>query len=634
MLDRAVGNTQGMLGTIKQTNQDSADRAILARALAVRDPAEYAKQMAAGQIVGADAQNASLDLLKFAEGRQDALQQRSDILYDSNRERTLDSQQDAFSAILGAAATELKTTGNRAKANAMGEAANLDLKSREQFHTFLDRLEDDPNQSLSRLRFGIEMEDRERRRRAADLVNRARAVGNDPMKQAEIFAGERDPEVKILAEQMGLGLGENFGQSALGSRANFGVNDASSVGLKYGYEKNLGRRYGNLVELAMANGAPPPPGSDTWRVANGNRKPTMGEVYDYNAQHILPISARRGDAGGEGTTATGPGQIVNRTRAAFAKELWGDNWRNKPATLENERQLMQVIYQKQGPQAWEATKEYAAFRDPNFFKGKDYKEVEPLLFAIDGGVLPDNHLTEAIAFQDFLQVEKGNLSTGAKVYLNTKGMAGDDLATVAAKVAERVGAENPRDVEEEIRNVLSRARAKGVKISEAQVGGLILNSLEDDNGIFTWSDFNQQTNIRDSDLEDFAATADTARMEAQKYEAAEAALGKIATYAKQYQTAEQEALAALRSAKVRPESGDAAVQAFQNLQRISEAQAKFIKPQMEYIRKREAELAEKELKARAKAEKEAEQASNLAEVRAKREEANMRRLFYGAPGKI
>lgn len=602
LLNQAGQNAQNITGIIQDQETENANRAVMDRMLSVQDPQEYARQMAAGQILGADQANASLEMLKQAAAQQDVLQRRADTLYASERGQMLDSQGDAASAAVGQA-QELVKQGKRKEAfNLLGQQ-QLSLQQRGAEAKLLDTLEDDPSQLLASTRLGWEAQDRADLDQARVLLDQVRKVGNDRPAQQAIIDKHPNANVRFLTEQLGNQLGENISRDVTGSQATLGITGPSS-GLKVGYERNLGRRYGNTVQVAMANGAPPPPEEGA----------TMGEVYDWNQEWMLPAS---GDAN---TTATGPGQLVNKTRKDFGERhgqrLFGKDWRDVPWTMENERKLLREVYKEQGPGAWEATKNYAAF-GPEFFKGKSYDEVESLLFAIDGGVLPEDYQRETTAVQQKMEQRLRNLSTGAKVILNSKSLEGKTTADAAAIVAKQLGSDKPREVEEAIRETVNRARSMKppVDISEAEAGGLLLNSLESDSWYsVSWSDFRSDTNLMEKVLRQFAAEHNTARNQAQEFEQDGVALEKVKALDDQYLTARVNAEKALENAKGRAGSGNAAIKALKELENIGNKKKELLRVAELDLKRREkhdeALLATAKAAAEKAAEEEAKKAAN------------------------
>ena len=77
MLGNATRSGIDLIDTIKQTNEEAADRAILNRAMAIDDPAAYAAAKANGTLVAADAPNASLATLRDVDNRSGTLLNRA-----------------------------------------------------------------------------------------------------------------------------------------------------------------------------------------------------------------------------------------------------------------------------------------------------------------------------------------------------------------------------------------------------------------------------------------------------------------------------------------------------------------------------------------------------------------------------
>lgn len=71
---------------------------------------------------------------------------------------------------------------------------------------------------------------------------------------------------------------------------------------------------------------------------------TIGEIYDYQRNVMVPETAKRGVGGGQGSSAVGAYQIVSKTMERIAPQVLGANWRNIQFTPEVQDKLGKALF--------------------------------------------------------------------------------------------------------------------------------------------------------------------------------------------------------------------------------------------------------------------------------------------------
>lgn len=566
LLDRAVGNATAGVGQLQSLQEaqraaetQAADRFVLEKMLSTQDPNRYQQMRTDGSLLGPAASKVSNAMLLQAEAR-------GDQLYNRDRTLTRDGELKAAESIWDRAAPEAISNPELAQRI----LATAKFSNAEDAAAFSERgrklLVDTTAASRAAKKDTHDLA-------TASAVKKALGYGKfNPTGVADFLdtlppdvVGDVVDRLKQLGEDTSAYYGSNptrAGEPAVDPGGNTIIDGADNMSA-------LLRRYGNLTNRAATAAGPddPPPGTEAWQTLNPGKVVTQGALYDWNQKHVLPASGKLR------TTATGPAQIVNATRQEFAPKVFGDDWRNTPVTLENEKKLARAIYAKQGAKAWAAT---GMFKDLSAFQGKDWDEVEPLIFYIDGGVAPSSFKKQTSQFGALVNDKILNLSEGAKVILNAQGKENYDSGMAGEEVAKRLGKDT--DVSEAIGlidEIYRKAHAAKVPLTHAEVAGLLMNNIQPD-GFTTVSDLRNEFDVKDGKLLREAKDLINARTSLKEYKKDLATLAEVDRLQKQYDQDKDSAQDALAHARRNGDAGQSAINAFNKWQKTSDRLAELV----------------------------------------------------------
>jgi muramidase (phage lysozyme) len=575
---QGVATVQGVQDAQKAAETQAADRFVMEKMLSTQDPNQYNKMRADGSLLGPAADRASSATLVAAEGR-------ANDLYTLDRTRTRNRELQAAEKLLDVAAPmavddpegALRVM-SQAKFTNVEDQIDLDKKVRDLFL---------PKQREA----DAGRRDEELNRRAADLADRLVSFGgSNPRGQAQLYQSEADAEVRRRALKFMTDWGEdtkkfhgtNQGMDPLNSI----VTESGSLANKIydGVEDAQYRQFGNNLQMAMKVAGPsnPPPGTPEWTSMNGGRVPSQADMMDWQEKYVKPVSqAERGED--NYTTAIGPYQVVNRTRAdiinRFGKQLFGTNDLSKiPYTLENEDKIAAKIYQTQKAGAWQATQDYLGLKDLKAFKGRSWDEAKPLLSYIDGGVAPRSFAREATQIEARLRESELALTEGQKVILNAKVNQSWGLAEATDDLMKFVGKEaRPGDIREIVEKTVRQAKEAGTAITHAEAVGLIKNALHDDKAWNT-SDLSSDLDLEDSKLVQSAKDLGNARAALKSFERNQDAAKRVQELREEYKKAAAKAESSLAQAKRSPNAGESALVDFKKWQDVSDRLRKLVAP--------------------------------------------------------
>lgn len=592
---QGVATIQGVQDEQRAAETRAADRFVMEKMLGTQDPAKYNQMRADGSLLGPAADKVSSATLVAAEGR-------ANELYTLDRTRTRNRELQAAEKLLDHAAPmavhdpegALRVM-SQAKFTNAEDQIDFDKKVRDLFV----RPPGDAG-AAARRKEGLE-------RAAADLADRVISVGgSNPRAASQTLAGEQDPLVRAMAVDRLTKVGENtkgyYGTTQGMDPLNSIVTETGSLigGVADGPEDAQFRQFGGNLSLGMKAAGPsnPPPGSPEWTSMNGGRVPSQADTMNWQANYVLPGSeARRG--AGRGTTAIGPYQIVNKTRAdiveRYGKQLFGTTDPSKiPYTLENEDKIAEQVYKTQKAGAWEATQNYPGFQDLKAFKGKSWDEAKPLLAYIDGGVAPRSFSTEAKQIEARLRESELALTEGQKVILNAKVNQSWGLTEATDDLVKFVGKEvRPGESRELIEKTVRQAKEAGTVITHAEAVGLIKNAIRDDGnvvpipfssaGIFsgkqpTISNLSDDLDIEDSKLVQSAKDLGNARAALKSFEGNQDAAKRVQDLREEYKKAAAKAESSLAQAKRSPNAGESALVDFKKWQDVSDRLRRLVAP--------------------------------------------------------
>ena len=235
LLGNAVQSGLSMIDTVRNTNADAADRAIMARLAGVQDPSQFN----AASIIGADGANASTGVLQAVGNRPGTL------LDWATSRNTLEQSQYGFgrtkdaNAILDNPENRDAIANARVKAasgnlqGAMSDLTRLGLRT-DQFASILGDAEQSANSALSRdmnqqrlteSQYGFgrtQRADKITDQTAAAMADISRNAADPVQAARQMYAGNYSPEVLNNLIARGIGSGPSGGAST-GSAGGGGI---------------------------------------------------------------------------------------------------------------------------------------------------------------------------------------------------------------------------------------------------------------------------------------------------------------------------------------------------------------------------------------------------------------------------
>lgn len=567
----------------------AADRFALEKMLSTQDPVKYNQMRADGSLLGPAADFVSPATLQAAEAR-------SGTLYTQARERNRNAELQAAEKVWDEAVKY--ATNDPAKAQAILSTANFtDANDSADFAKKARDLFVKPNtEGAARAR-------KEQLGRASfDLAEKVMAVGaNNPEAAARILSGEKDPLIRGGAVDRLTDLKQDttqyYGPTLASNPRNAIVNESGQLRgrISDGPEEAQYKMFGNNLNMGMAAAGPnnPLPGTPEWSQRNGGRAPSQADIVNWGNSFVLPGSeAERGE--GKGTTAIGPFQIVNKTRADFinryGQQLFGTNDPARiPFTLENEEKLAAKIYQEQKAGAWQATQNYAGLKDGSAFKGVPWSEAKPIIQYIDGGVAPKSFREEIRQLEAGIAERELGLSEGQKVILNARDKANYGLAEATAEIQKSLGKESrPGEIRELVESTVRKAKEAGTTITHAEAAGLIMNAISDDSDLFSFrtlsgnlptvADLRGDLDLQESKLVQEAKDLGNARADLKSFERNRDALKRVKDLAEKYKTDAAKADRDLAKARQSADAGESAISSFAQWQDTSDRIRKLVAP--------------------------------------------------------
>lgn len=350
LLGNATRSGLDMIDTIRNTNAEGADRAILQRMVGVQDPAAYDPNA----IIGADGSRASLATLRGVGDYADTLLNRAVTRgnmdwtnYGRDRVRTgneiLDSNSDAINTARSMAVAGDIKGAQRILGGIQGlrpEQFNEILGDVDQFGT-RSLARDVTSQRLTQDRYGFGRQIRSDN--AGDAATAAiaevlRSAGSpqDARVALERLSSTMSPEAFSRAVQ---GLG-GFGYGNVYSPFGTGGGGAAGGGLAPSAPGTAGTQQGNPYDTVVGFGQ-----------FGNSQKPitqmSIGEAIQFGKDVLIPgtrNNAQLGLSGGKGSSAMGAYQITQGTLEEFAPKVLGANWRDQPMSPENQERIAEAIF--------------------------------------------------------------------------------------------------------------------------------------------------------------------------------------------------------------------------------------------------------------------------------------------------
>lgn len=586
MISKAVGHASAGVGQLQNMEKEreaarteAADKLVLEQMLAIQRPEELQAKISDGSLVG----RALDDISMAARGAIDA---RGDTL----RTRVQAAGEDKLADLLRSAAPDAVHNLPKAVRGLQG-AADASLQSQVKALEIAERL----NQTGTVSKAAASAAKKEQFNEEVlghiyTITDRGRNDQENHDHLAKLDVKMRD------AVERGLKAKGVDTSGFAGATPTFATEDGiSGKGVGYGYSNYLYKGFQNQTIEAMELAGPdkPFPGTEAWHEMNPDKKQvTMGDVYDWRQKNELPYSREKRGAD-KGTTASGPYQIVNQTRADFVKrygkKLFGTTNMNEiPLTMENEEKLYKVIYNEQMLDAakakrdgknvnspWSATNDYEGLKDLSVFLNTSAEEAGPLLARIDGGVKPDNFEKRIGVFKEVVEEQARGMTEGAKVMLNAKAKAAQGPADVAQEMVKLLSTTSGKDatpqlgeitqtVEEVVRN------SKG-KLTHAEAGGLIMNALREDGYVSSISDIRSDLALDESKLKEAIKDAANMRIELEAHERHMTTLTELDTRLQKYKAQELAAETQLNAARTRKAAGSGAIKQYAKLKAMSDS---------------------------------------------------------------
>lgn len=563
-----VMGLQAIQGARDAAEHQAADRFALENMLSTQDPAKYNQMVADGSILGPAAGKVSNSTLM-------AMEQRSNDLYTLGRQRTRDQEMQAADAVWNRAAPVAVNNPEEAQ-KILGRAHFTDTRDAAAFSEAARKLYVDPEHGASaRDRAKKEEQVSEAYRNVDKLLGYG---DQNPEGKAQFLETIQDPVVKQLTIDRANQLHEN-------TPAYYSSAPAPNPGgpaITDGPENAMFKQFGNNLSMGRAAAGPsnPDPGSPEWVTQNGGRVPTQADVMNWTNTYVKP-SSEKARGKGQGSTAIGPAQVLASTRAdvinRYGKQMFGTTDPKKiPYTLENEDKIAGKVYKDQGPEAWQATKNYAGFKDPSTFKDRPWGDAKPLLYYIDGGVAPASYQTKIKQFESTLEDRKNGLSEGAKVILNARPNEGWGLSEAAEDLIKTYGKETrPGEATQLVEETVRNAKEAGTTINYAEAVGLIKNAVHDER-LWNFDNLHDKVDIWDDKLAQTAKDLGNARADLKSYDKNMETLNRVKELQQQYAKDHATARSQLAQAKDHADAGTSALNAFKKWQETSDQIAKLV----------------------------------------------------------
>ena len=329
LLSNATRSGMDMIDTVRNTNAEAADRAILQRMVGVQDPTAYDPNA----IIGADGSRASLDTLRGVGDYAGTLLSRAVTGENLNQTRYTNQRTQTGNALMDAAAEPARQFAIATRNNDQATANSLLRTNPELANLRPDQLmglitEGDTlaNSHLARTRTGQLIDQSThnfgRQKRGENITDQTAAL------RARLARTASDPQ------------------------------HAEQLLWQYAQDNNLAPEVINnlLPGVGSAGGASVgggvPAGSDPSRIMNYEARASgfnavpdtvrnLGQASDFALQVNDANRARTGEAG---SSAMGTYQIVGSTLRSYAPKVFGDNWREVDFTPQNQDRLAQAIF--------------------------------------------------------------------------------------------------------------------------------------------------------------------------------------------------------------------------------------------------------------------------------------------------
>ena len=601
LLENAVRHAQGVTGQI-QAQQDAvkaadtatADRLLYEQILAEKDPDVYAEKRRSGELLSRLGDDVSMDMLKFADSREETLRERKDV-EDANK----------YSALI----TSALQKGHVNYENAMEQMIDAPVSAKVKADTLklgkiihTDEKIFPPGHGKGGKGGKPKLPSDQ-----AQLLHELTMAPRDPVSEMEVLK-KYPPEVylpalKASSDYTGtdyrylIKKDGNFaapdpanmptaGQAIMppgqmpssgkpgvsgksstfdssdhqGSAGTFGFRPDRVNKYNIGYGSVMFRFANDLQDKATAAGLGAAPGSDGGIVTNGQLISYSDKVRELSKQYTTTEEAKR-----YGSTASGPGQIVGKNRKWLSKALWGDNAQFVPVNAKTEYQQMELLHRKQGLDAWkESLSKAESFKDLKQFKDVPFRQMQPIISALESGAIPDNHVGRSDEFHKFAEEKYRNLPEGSRIVLKAEQMP-NSIEEASQRLIEITGAkpEAIGEIERFIREYAKDGR------SIPEVAGFIAASLEED-GYMSNSDITDLLNIDESVLEKHLASIKSDRGEAKTYKKILELDQKLQGRQNDFMKQASYATETLDKARARPGLGQQAIEGMSRLVDLSE----------------------------------------------------------------
>lgn len=514
LLDKGLGGAQSTFNRWDQTKTDQVNKALMLSLAGINDP-ETAKTQVEALRLGADPNRVTTETLAALERRPGQL--REEKLDELKFAKTTDeyTQESNWKRAMNGSGQELLAYRDAIQSNdpkRIAEARNsLSAKltsggaSAQQIFNFdptlMDREKAGFDMATGRVNFdrGTQRWDREVKGWAFDdkvdtIAGQLRA-GNLEGTAAEadlrgrLNRGEiNGREFGAIAAKLGIANFINFDDAGAG-----GGDGAGAVGGSFSSAASAGGSPFNVVFGNGKYGQPPKPITEM----------TMGEVYDYGRNVLIPNTRAKGigvdPSTGKvvGTSASGAYQIVGTTMEGYARNLFGKNWRNVQYTPEVQDQIAAAIWKDHGGSVAGIRKQWASIDEAEARQlvGKSWAEARDMITQGEsGGPVSAMIVNAAAQAGTNVGVQSGDTAANYGDNIPSKffELAGDRRSPrqVAQDMAKADPTLNPDWVELQINRLLDGAKGykygNGRVITAAMAGQAILDNTSSRQASDSW----------------------------------------------------------------------------------------------------------------------------------------------------
>lgn len=214
---------------------------------------------------------------------------------------------------------------------------------------------------------------------------------------------------------------------------------------------------------------------------------TMGELYDYQRNVMVPKTAALGVGNGQGSSAAGAYQIVSKTLAPAAEKLFGSNWRSMPFSVENQDRLGEYLFNQAKANGTDLHKVWEGLPAGTNPANLTWDQARSMITRAESGGIADPRraqvaINTSLAQGGALDSNRASVIDFAKAWESTA-----NITEVTNKLVGKGGAfegENAGNVQKLVQQVMD------LGMPNAEVAGLILsrNTAGNESGVESFFD--------------------------------------------------------------------------------------------------------------------------------------------------